>query len=167
MATAIGHRPDAVDGGLMLVRRLDRYVFGEFSRLFFATMLGFPVLLIISDLATRLEDYLNRDIPWRDLALSYVYWLPDSAFMVVPAAVLFATVFTIGSLTRHAELTAAKASGISFLRMAAPIFVAALFATARRRTRDGGPTRKPAPRRTDSRGSCVERNEPAEFRVRQ
>lgn len=113
----------------MLIRRLDRYVFAEFWRLFLVTMLGFPVLLIISDLATRLDEYLNRDIPWRDLALSYVYWLPDSAFMVVPAAVLFATVFSISALTRHAELTAAKASGISFLRMVAPIFVAAFLAT--------------------------------------
>jgi lipopolysaccharide export system permease protein len=50
-------------------------------------------------------------------------------FMVLPAAVLFATVFTIGSLTRHTELTAAKASGISFHRMIAPIFVGAILAT--------------------------------------
>jgi lipopolysaccharide export system permease protein len=113
----------------MFIRRLDRYVFAEFWKLFGLTMLGFPILLVISDLASRLEEYLNRKIPWRDLALSYVYWLPDSAFMVVPAAVLFATVFTIGSLTRHAELTAAKASGISFLRMIAPVFVGALLAT--------------------------------------
>ena len=42
--------------------------------------------------------------------------------MVLPAAVLFATVFTIGSLTRHSELTAAKASGISFYRLLLPIF---------------------------------------------
>jgi lipopolysaccharide export system permease protein len=50
-------------------------------------------------------------------------------FMVLPAAVLFATVFAIGSLTRHSEITAAKASGISFYRFIAPIFVGALFAT--------------------------------------
>jgi len=42
--------------------------------------------------------------------------------MVLPAAVLFATVFTIGSLTRHSELTAAKASGISFYRLLVPVF---------------------------------------------
>jgi lipopolysaccharide export system permease protein len=46
-------------------------------------------------------------------------------FMVLPAAVLFATVFSIGSLTRHAEITAAKASGVSFYRMVAPIFFGA------------------------------------------
>src|SRR5258706_942865 len=63
------------------------------------------------------------------MALSYLHWLPDSMFMVLPAAVLFATVFSIGSLTRHSEITAAKASGISFYRFIAPIFAGALIAT--------------------------------------
>ncbi|HEY4304874.1 MAG TPA: LptF/LptG family permease [Gemmatimonadaceae bacterium] len=110
------------------MRRLDRYVFSQFLRLFAVMTLGFPVLLVITDLAQRLEEYLNRQIPTRDLALSYVYWMPDSLFMVVPAAVLMATVFTITSLSRHAELTAAKASGVSFFRMVAPIFVGATLA---------------------------------------
>jgi len=39
--------------------------------------------------------------------------------------VLFATVFTVGALGRHSELTAAKASGISFHRLARPLFGAA------------------------------------------
>jgi lipopolysaccharide export system permease protein len=50
-------------------------------------------------------------------------------FLILPAAVLFATVFSIGALTRHSEITAAKASGISFYRVIAPIFAGALFAT--------------------------------------
>jgi lipopolysaccharide export system permease protein len=49
-------------------------------------------------------------------------------FMVLPAAVLFATVFSIGSFTRHSEITAAKASGISFYRLIAPILLGAVLA---------------------------------------
>jgi len=49
-------------------------------------------------------------------------------FMVLPAAVLFATVFSIGSFTRHAETTAAKASGISFYRLILPILLGAVLA---------------------------------------
>ena len=48
--------------------------------------------------------------------------------MVLPAAVLFATVFSIGAFTRHAEITAAKASGISFYRIIMPIFLGAVLA---------------------------------------
>ena len=112
----------------MTLRKLDRYVFAQFVRLFVVMAIGFPILLDVTDLAQRLEEYLTRQIPARDLALSYVYWIPDSLFMVLPAAVLMATVFTVTSLTRHAELTAAKASGVSFFRMVAPIFIGATLA---------------------------------------
>jgi lipopolysaccharide export system permease protein len=107
---------------------LDRYVFGEFWKIFITTSLGFPLLLIIIDLTDQLEKYLARDLPKRDIALSYLYWIPESMFLVLPAAVLFATVFSIGAFTRHSEITAAKASGISFFRLAMPIFVGAVFA---------------------------------------
>ena len=111
------------------VRPLDRYVFAEWVRIFVVTALGFPLLVVIIDLTDNLDKYLSRQIPYNDLALSYLYWLPDSMFMILPAAVLFATVFTIGSLTRYSEITAAKASGISFYRIIAPIALGAVVAT--------------------------------------
>jgi lipopolysaccharide export system permease protein len=111
-----------------ILRPLDRYVFSEFWKIFIVTAFGFPILLVIIDLTDHLETYLNRHIPVRDIALSYVYWIPDSMFMVLPAAVLFATVFSIGSFTRHAEVTAAKASGISFYRLILPVFVGSILA---------------------------------------
>lgn len=107
---------------------LDRYVFMEFWKILVTTALGFPLLLVIIDLTDNLEKFLARNLPRRDIALSYLYWIPESMFMVLPAAVLFATVFTIGALTRHSEISAAKASGISFYRLCLPIFVGALLA---------------------------------------
>lgn len=113
---------------MRIVRPLDRYVFTEFWKIFIVTALGFPVLLVVIDLTDNMRKYLDRHIPGRDVALSYLYFIPDSMFMVLPAAVLFATVFSIGGFTRHAEVTAAKASGISFYRLILPIFLGAIFA---------------------------------------
>ncbi|MDB4875068.1 MAG: permease YjgP/YjgQ family protein [Gemmatimonadetes bacterium] len=113
---------------MRILRPLDRYVFSEFWKIFIVTGLGFPLLLVVTDLTENIEKYLNRHISSRDLVLSYIYFIPDSMFMVLPAAVLFATVFSIGAFTRHAEVTAAKASGISFYRLILPIFVGAVFA---------------------------------------
>lgn len=107
---------------------LDRYVFREFVKILIATALGFPLLLVIIDLTDNLDKWLARNLPKQDIALSYLYWIPESMFMVLPAAVLFATVFSIGAFTRHSEITAAKASGISFYRLALPIFAGALLA---------------------------------------
>jgi lipopolysaccharide export system permease protein len=112
-----------------IVRALDRYVFVEFWKIFVTTAIGFPILVNIIDLTDNLDKYLGQHLSVGRIALSYVYWLPDSMFMVLPAAVLFATVFAIGALTRHSEITAAKASGISFYRFIAPIFAGAVIAT--------------------------------------
>ena len=107
---------------------LDRYVFVEWMKIFFATALGLPLLLVIIDVTDNLQKYLNRNIPPADIALSYVYWIPQSMFLALPACVLFATVFSIGTFTRHSEITAAKASGISFYRLIAPVLLGALLA---------------------------------------
>jgi lipopolysaccharide export system permease protein len=121
-------QPRGAGGGVKLlsrVRPLDRYVLAEFMKVFFNMALGFPVLVIIIDVVDHLEKYLNRHLTWQQIALSYVFWIPDSMYLVLPVAVLFATVFSIGGFTRHSEITAAKASGMSFHRVVAPIFVAA------------------------------------------
>jgi len=111
------------------VRALDRYVFTEFWKIFVTAALGFPILLYVIDSTDNLDKYLSRHLGIGSIALSYLYWLPDSMFMALPAAVLFATVFAIGALTRHSEITAAKASGISFHRLIAPIAIGAAFAS--------------------------------------
>jgi len=110
---------------VITLRTLDRYVLSEWLRVFFITLLGFPILVIVIDLTDKLDTYMGRGIKPSAVALSYVFDLPEKMFLVLPVAVLFATVFTVGSLGRHSELTAAKASGISFHRLVRPLFAAA------------------------------------------
>ena len=114
---------------MSIVRPLDKYVFSEFWKIFTATAFGFPLLLIVFDVTDNLDKYLAKQLPTRNIALSYLYGLPESMFLILPAAVLFATVFSIGGFTRHSEITAAKASGVSFYRFIAPIFLGAVLAS--------------------------------------
>jgi lipopolysaccharide export system permease protein len=111
-----------------LLKPLDRYVFGEFWKIFVVTALGFPIITDIIDLTDHLGTYLNRNLSPRMIALSYLYWTPGNMFLVIPAAVLFATVFSVTAFSRHSEITAAKASGMSFYRFILPIVVGALMA---------------------------------------
>lgn len=110
-------------------RPLDRYVLQEFLKILAATALGFPVLVIVVDITENLDKYLARNLRTVDIAKAYLYGVPETMFLVLPAAVLFATVFAIGGFTRHSEITAAKASGISFHRFIAPIALGASLAT--------------------------------------
>jgi lipopolysaccharide export system permease protein len=84
---------------------------------------------ILINLTDTLNRLLDRGLTTKEILVSYIYSIPENAFIVMPAAVLFATVFTVGAMGRHSELTAAKAGGISFYRVTAPIYLAATFAT--------------------------------------
>ena len=114
------------------IRLLDAYVSREFTRIFAVTLLGFPVFTVLINLTDNIDKHLARQIPVPQIIRAYLFGMVEQVFFIVPAAVLFATVFTIGAFSRHSELTAAKASGISFQRLTLPIFVlsaiAAVFA---------------------------------------
>lgn len=110
------------------LRLLDRYFALEWTKIFIACALGFPLVAVILDLTDKLDEYLGRGLKPGAIALAYVYGLPEKVFQILPAAVLFATVFSVGAMSRHSEITAGKASGQSFHRLAAPALVAAVLA---------------------------------------
>ncbi len=109
---------------------LDRYLLREWTKIFVVTALGFPLVAIIFELTDKLDEYLTQGITPSGIGLSYVFSLPEKVFLVLPAAVLFATVFSIGTMARHSELIAGHASGRSFHRLVAPAILAALVATS-------------------------------------
>jgi len=108
---------------------LDRYLLREWLKIFSVTTIGFPLIVILFEITDKLDTYLSRDLRPVEIAFAYLYSLPDKVFLVLPAAVLFATVFSLGNMIRHSELTAAKASGRSFYRTLVPILAAACLTT--------------------------------------
>ena len=110
------------------LRQLDRYVLGTWVRLFVLAALGLPLVAIFFNLTDMLSKLLDRGLTMREIAVSYVYAIPEYAFLVMPAAVLLATVFTVVGMSRHSELTAAKAGGQSFHRIMRPLFIASALA---------------------------------------
>ena len=114
---------------------LDRYVLSSWVRIFVLTALGFPVVSILINLTDTLNRLLDRGLTMREIVWSYVYSIPENMFLVMPAAVLFATVFTVGAMGRHSELTAAKAGGQSFHRLMLPVFAATLLSRPANRFR--------------------------------
>jgi lipopolysaccharide export system permease protein len=108
-----------------MTKLLDRYVSRQFLGTFVLLVLGLPFLFLIVDITEKLETLLDKGLSFWEVALSYVYQLPLFIFWAFPIAALVATVFTIGNLTRHQEIAAAKAGGISFYRLLRPVIVLA------------------------------------------
>jgi lipopolysaccharide export system permease protein len=109
-----------------MLRLLDRYVLREWLRILLITAIGFPLIVVAFELTDNLDDHLSRGIDPANVALGYLFSMPDKIFLILPAAVLFATVFTLGALNRHTELTAMKASGRSLWRTLIPLLLASL-----------------------------------------
>jgi lipopolysaccharide export system permease protein len=105
------------------MRTLDKLVVKSFLKLFVVVTLAVPPLFILGDFTERLDQYLDRGLSRTEIGLSYLYKLPEYFQYAFPIAALVATIFTIHSMTRHHEVVAAKAGGISFHRLMAPLVV--------------------------------------------
>jgi lipopolysaccharide export system permease protein len=104
-----------------VIRILDRHVAREFLRLFLLFAIAAPLLFVLGDLTDNLDRYMDRGITPEAVALSYVYHFPLFVLYSFPIASLIGTVFTVNNMTRYSELSAAKAGGISFWRLLAPL----------------------------------------------
>ena len=106
-----------------MFRILDRYLSREFLRLFVVFVLGAPLLFIIGDLVDHLDRFIDEGRTVRVVVLNYLYQMPVFILWSFPIAALIATIFTVSNMTRHSEVAAAKAGGISFYRLTAPLVI--------------------------------------------
>jgi lipopolysaccharide export system permease protein len=105
------------------LKTLDRYVAGFYLKVWLICVFGAPFLFIIFKLTDDLDKYLNRGLTIGQVLLAYAYDFPYQASLSLPVASLFGAVFTVALMSRHFEVTAAKASGVSFYRLIAPMVV--------------------------------------------
>lgn len=104
------------------MRILDRMVALTFMWLFAVFALSVPILFVLGDLSEQQGRFLDRGLTVVDIAHGYLYMYPHFMLWSAPVAALIAAVFTVHSLTVHREIQAAKAGGISFHRLIAPIW---------------------------------------------
>lgn len=105
------------------MKTLDRYVASLFLKVWFICVFGAPFLFIIFQLTDDLDKYMARGLSVHQVLLAYAYDFPYQMSLSLPVASLFGAVFTVALMSRHSEVTAAKASGISFYRIIAPMLV--------------------------------------------
>lgn len=103
------------------MKLLDRYVARQFLGTCGLLLLGLPFLFVVIDVTDNLDRHLEAGVSGAAIGRSYLYQLPQFVFFAFPISALIGTVFTIGNMTRHQEIAAAKAGGISFGRIVAPI----------------------------------------------
>lgn len=107
---------------------LDRYVLRQWLGTFVLSALGLPAVAILIDLSERFSKLVLKGVTIPNIFIGQLYYFPNKTAEMLPAAVLFATVFTLNALGRNSELTAVKAGGVSFYRLIAPLLLLATLA---------------------------------------
>ncbi len=107
------------------MRLLDRYVTGQFLRIFAVCVLGVPFLFMVIDLTDNLDRFIDQGAGRAQVVLHYVYQFPYQSLLAFPIAALLASVFTVSALTRRFEITAMKSCGVSFYRITTPLLIVA------------------------------------------
>lgn len=105
---------------------ISRYVLGEFLRLLTMCMFGFLLIYVLVDLFDRLDGFLKYQASAGAVVRYLLFKIPLIVTQMVPVATLAAVLLTLGTMARHNELTALRASGTSMLQLATPLFVATL-----------------------------------------
>lgn len=105
---------------------LDRYLVFGFVKIFALSLLCLTMLYLIVDLFDRIDNLLKAGAPMWTSVRYFLHKLPFFFSRVVGFATLFATLFFLGNLSRHQEITAMRSSGLSLYRISLPLLTCSL-----------------------------------------
>lgn len=111
------------------MRLLDRYLLRELLSPLGYCLGGFLIFWISFDLFNELSDLQENKLRVGDIVEYYVVKSPEFLVEVLPIALLLALLYTLTNLSRHHEITAIRAAGVSLWRLSAPYFVVGFIAT--------------------------------------
>jgi lipopolysaccharide export system permease protein len=100
---------------------LTRYLSREFIQNFFLCLGAFTTIYLIVEFFERINAFLYNRAPLSLMAPYFLNKIPAIVSQVAPAAILLATIVTLGLMSRHNEIMAMKSGGISLWRILSPI----------------------------------------------
>jgi len=100
---------------------ITRYLAREFAQYFFLGLGGFSAIYLIIEFFERINVFLYNKATWPLMGAYFLNKFPSILFQVSPAAVLLASMITLGLLARHNEVMAMKSGGVSLGFLVYPI----------------------------------------------
>jgi lipopolysaccharide export system permease protein len=89
----------------------------------------FVMLLLLIDLFSNIVNYLNYEVPLKQILMVTIYYVPKSISFALPISLLFASAYTLGDLYAKNELTSIFSSGIPFWRFSVSLLLIGLLAS--------------------------------------
>jgi LPS export ABC transporter permease LptG len=103
------------------VRILDKYLLREFAWPLLYCFDAFAMLMIVIDLFSTLDEFIQYHARFATVVHYYLILFPEMFVLIMPMALLLGLLFCLANLSKHNELIAMRASGVSLLRLAVPL----------------------------------------------
>lgn len=101
---------------------LFRYISREFLGPLVCCLVGFTCLFLVVDVLDVLQDLLEHDASVREVLLYFALRQPVNLAQELPMGILLAASYVSTRLSRHHEVTAVRAAGISLSQVFAPMW---------------------------------------------
>lgn len=112
------------------MKKLDRLLLKSFAAPFIAIFFITLFVLVMQFLWKYVDDLVGKGLPAYEIAKLLFYASASMVPLALPLAVLLSSIMTIGTLGEHYELTTLKSSGVSLLRIIAPLMIVAVLISA-------------------------------------
>ncbi|MBN2012688.1 LptF/LptG family permease [candidate division KSB1 bacterium] len=109
---------------------LDKYISQKFLGTLAFALIAFSAIYIVVDMIGYLDKFIDQDVPLHLIIKYYAYYLPYIIVLALPVAMLLASLFSVGQMSRYNEVVAMSAAGISLFRILLPLFLIGLIISA-------------------------------------
>lgn len=104
-------------------RIIYRYVTREYLKIFILSLSSLTLIYVVILFFQKMSLFSKHQAPFQLIFEYLFYKIPEVTFQwTLPYAILLATLLTLGILSRHSEVTALKAGGVSLYRITFPLF---------------------------------------------
>ncbi len=108
------------------MRILDKYIIKELLGPFIFGIAAFSSVFIGTGTLFRIAQYITKyGAPIDVVTRLFLYSLPGIVVLTFPMSMLLASLLAFGRLSGSSEITAMRSGGVSFYRLALPVFVVA------------------------------------------
>jgi lipopolysaccharide export system permease protein len=108
------------------MKLLDRYIIRQFFVNAIFALFAVTIIFVVIDALEHLDDFIDKQATMTIIAQYYFYFIPEIIKLIMPVALLLASLFVTARLSTQYELTAMKSSGISLYRIMIPYVAVAL-----------------------------------------
>jgi lipopolysaccharide export system permease protein len=102
---------------------LSRHIFKEFISLVLGVLIGLIVVFLCVEFLQKADRFIKFKATFPQVAAYFLYSIPSMISMSLPMATLIAALMSLGNLSRHNEIIAMRAGGVSLARIIAPLVI--------------------------------------------